>query len=435
MTMFYYCTPEKSSENISFPDENPERGPLSFGMGLYLFRLPKEARLHEQLSDMALEAGVGWVREQFTWDTIEYAPGCYDERSLLFHDAMVSRLQARGFNIVGLIAYQNNWSSGNVSPHSSEHYEDFARFVAFLVHRYRGIISNWEIWNEPNSARFWKPQPDAGRYCQLLQQAYRAAKEIDPRCTIIGGAIAGIDLSYLSWFFLAGGAQWMDVLSIHPYSSPCPWETSNVPSQLGVLQEMMNTMQIDVPLWVTEVGYPTRGENSIQPEEQAYLLVRTYLSLFAAGIQRVFWYEFCDNGPDLANALQNMGLVTNDQVETPFSPKPAYFALKTMTGILNGSTIQGRLDLGHDCWGLLFTLVAKDQSALVLWSTSNSGDGVSEIPLSGKVTNVKDIFGAPYPFIYESEQLRVNLKESPIYVIGNFRYRTLNLNTGFKSEQ
>jgi len=141
------------------------------------------------------------------------------------------------------------------------------------------------IWNEPNSARFWKPRPDVWHYCQLLQHAYLAAKDVAPHCTIIGGATAGIDLPYISWLLLHGGSQWMDVLSIHPYNS---------------------------------------GE----------------------------------------------------------------------------------------------------QSALVLWSTSSGGNEVSEIPLTGMITSVKDIFGDAYSYSFEAEKLRIIIGESPIYVIGDFRCRT-----------
>ena len=59
----------------------------------------------------------------------------------------------------------------------------------------------------------------------------------------------------------------------------------------------MDFYGLDVPLWVTEIGYPTsQTGNGVDEITQAALLVRAYLSLYAVGVENVFSYDFVDDG-------------------------------------------------------------------------------------------------------------------------------------------
>ena len=42
--------------------------------------------------------------------------------------------------------------------------------------RYKGKVSAYEVWNEPNGKVFWDPEPDAAQYTELLKAAYPAIK-------------------------------------------------------------------------------------------------------------------------------------------------------------------------------------------------------------------------------------------------------------------
>lgn len=56
----------------------------------------------------------------------------------------------------------------------------------------------------------------AAEYVQLLNAAYAQLHAVDPNVTVLGGALAGTDATYLNWM-LAEGAQF-DGLSVHPYT-------------------------------------------------------------------------------------------------------------------------------------------------------------------------------------------------------------------------
>ena len=42
-------------------------------------------------------------------------------------------------------------------------------------------VTDWQVWNEPNSPLFWKPKPDAAAYLELLRGFDSAARGADPQ--------------------------------------------------------------------------------------------------------------------------------------------------------------------------------------------------------------------------------------------------------------
>lgn len=80
----------------------------------------------------------------------------------------------------------------------------------------------------------------------------------------------------------------------------------------------------------------TRMSNNanVSLETQAKRLPRTYLTAFAYGVEKVFWYNLraMEYSPD--NSEAHFGVVHKD-----FTPKPAYYAYKTLTTLCpDGST-------------------------------------------------------------------------------------------------
>jgi hypothetical protein len=69
-------------------------------------------------------------------------------------------------------------------------------------------------------------------------------------------------------------------------------------------------------------------------DEQARRVARIHLIAFAYGVDKVFWYKFRSNEMDSFYSEDNFGMVHAD-----LSPKPAYYAYKTLIKMLpNGST-------------------------------------------------------------------------------------------------
>ncbi len=399
-----------------------------FALGAYLYRVMDQQALRGELEDLALDSGAGWTREEFHWAWIEPQRGRYDQDKLAQYDAMVEASLAKGLKIIGIIAYGNTWSSGDQAPDQESHYQDYADFVGFLVERYRGRISHWQIWNEPNGDRFWPPQPNPENYCALLRRAYQAAKAVDPEVKILGCSTAGIDLEFIMEVFQAGCSQYLDIMAVQPYPSPDPFERSDYTLLLAGLQRLLSLWGSQAPIWFTETGYSTcsQGTYCVDRDRQAQLLVRTYLTALASGVELVAWYDLRDDGLDSLEREYNFGLVQNQAAASPLAPKPAYYAYQTMVSFLGGATYQGSSDLSWDQKVLWFREGDSQRRVVVAWVADKDTPAPARevsIPLQGQVEQVSDMFGDPHPYSLECDAagdqvLVTTISGSPIYVVG-----------------
>src|SRR5262249_13080787 len=61
--------------------------------------------------------------------------------------------------------------------------EDWERYVRTVATRYKGVIHNYEIWNEPNVKGTFTGSPQA--MLQLGRVAYEVLKAVDPTVTVV----------------------------------------------------------------------------------------------------------------------------------------------------------------------------------------------------------------------------------------------------------
>jgi len=381
--------------------------------------------------DSALSANVKWIREDFVWQQIEPTKGSFD---FSVYDNIVDDALANGFNILGICApggaeeYANPWSSGSASPNTDEHYQDYADFVAALVQRYKGKVTHWEIWNEPDGEEYWKPQPNVIDYVSLLKRAYTTAKEVDPSVKIVGmGGVDSGNTNYISTAFQNGALDYMDIISVHPYGDSAIFEASTQYQNLDVIENLISTYGASTPIWATEVGYFTYDEG-VDEDRQAELLVRVYLSLLSKGVKNVFWYNLADD-PNYApvgdNSVPHPGLFDGN-----LSPRKTYYSYKTMATLLEGHEFSKEYNLGETCKAVLFEN-STAENVLVLWTygeqidergnvTSAQEKNIS-LTVTRMVDNILDIYGQPAQQLsLENSTLTVKINNSPIYVIGEF---------------
>ena len=92
-----------------FPSlDTPERVPI-LGVNADLTAYDEEA-LNENL-DRIKETGFFWVRQTFSWEVIEPAPGQYDWTA---YDAIVDATSERGLHLVAVLAESPAWAASIV---------------------------------------------------------------------------------------------------------------------------------------------------------------------------------------------------------------------------------------------------------------------------------------------------------------------------------
>ena len=233
----------------------------------------------------------------------------------------------------------------------------WAARVRDVVAHYRGQVSVWEAWNEPN-ATFGAPSDYVTR---VLTPFYQAVKAADPDATVIGGSVVGMDLGYWRGIVAAGGLSALDVAGIHPYSGHNrSYEEQGTPEQMQQLSALLEAGKPGIRVWNTELAWWSNG--SFDLWAQADYSARAQLWHRAMGIDR--WAYFIPEGNWGNDGVTFSAIQVDDYV------KPAALALMTSRSVL-----ADRPFLGWASQEIPFTFAARygptatsNQPMMALWT-------------------------------------------------------------------
>jgi hypothetical protein len=301
------------------------------------------------LLDDLVAMGVKSVRIGISWAMIQPRPpsdgagGWSWSWGIPRVDSVIAMARARGLIVHATFGRTPAWANDDAGEGAAPtSLADWQRAVAFVAHRYRGQVTSWEIWNEPNLPKYF-PGGTAATYTRLLCAAYPIIKRQSPRTPVVFGGLDGNDWQFLRAAFQAGANGCFDVLAVHPYQrwgfapgaappNDEPWYFGNV----VLIRRVQRRFHDLVPIWFTELGWSTHPNSPSLPEyergvsehRQAAYLVRT-LELTRQRypyVARVYVYEARDEtGFGIDN--DNFGLFT-----LSLSPKPAVTALRQYLG-------------------------------------------------------------------------------------------------------
>ena len=99
--------------------------------------------------------------------------------------------------------------------------QGWQNYVAELVKHYRDRVTHYEVWNEPDLLSFWKCQPKASDYVDLVRLTAGPLRKEQPNAKLIGGAIVwGMtvwSLKFLEDCMKAGLHELVDIVAYHGY--------------------------------------------------------------------------------------------------------------------------------------------------------------------------------------------------------------------------
>jgi hypothetical protein len=255
-----------------------------FGANMFLDREVEEWKLRKTL-EMAQEAHLGWVKQQFAWQEIEpVQKGEYfDERarrsSWEKYDLIVDLCEEYGLQIVARLDRPPDWTrqDNTYKERPPDNFDDYGDFVYAFVDRYRGRIRYIQIWNEPNIFPEWGNQPvDPEQYAALLRVAYQRAKQADPNVYVLSAPLAITlgqqhpepgkwismnEIDYLDEMYKAGAKEYFDILSANAFGLGSPPEEPAQPRVLNFqrvlfLRDVMERYgDADKPVWFDEYGW------------------------------------------------------------------------------------------------------------------------------------------------------------------------------------
>ena len=177
------------------------------------------------------------VKQTFAWEDVQPERGVFDFTQ---SDRILNELERRNLKLVARLSDAPDWAHPQIEGERGVDYvdapptdlADFATYCGAIAERYRGRISAYQIWNEPNLSREWgSRQPNAAGYVGLLAACSNAIRAADPAAILISAGLsptgnydttATPDDLFLQQMYDAGFQQYIDVVGMHApgYSPP-----------------------------------------------------------------------------------------------------------------------------------------------------------------------------------------------------------------------
>ena len=370
-------------EPVIFRD--PERSPFGLSGGA-LFHIDLEK--HETAGDLRLKQmnrlGIRWGRNSMWWDAIYKKRGGFEWEKA---DSVVSHFKKYGINQLAILNSSTDPLTGR-PPVTDKGLEAWAGYVSEMATRYKGTITYWEVWNEPNIPHFWQFPPDPVQYTRLLKITSEAIRKADPDAKIVGGVTSGTDIEFIRKMLENGAGKYMDIVSVHPYQLAAPDEEDSAVQlpRSGELRNLLDKYNPDLGIWYTECGWPTTG--GFTEKKQSEYLVKYFIMTLGEGIvDKVYWFNLDDWGPRGSSTGGHWGITFMDH-----SPKPSFLAFHVMMDLLKDYDSAGSWETGKPA--VIGYVFKKDQEEIYVgWSPKGS----CIVPSPGKKSLMIDLYGRVSP--------------------------------------
>ena len=282
------------------------------------------------------ETGAGYARLQSGWAKTEQKKGKYD---FSWIDPHVDGLIEEGINPWMCLCYGNPIYSEHGLSLNAQIFPDgpvmdaWLRYVAACVKRYKGKVTMWEIWNEPDGRSGNTPE----LYANLFVRTAKVIRRIDPDAKIAAFALMNPGSGYarkgLEEIAKADGIKYIDCLTFHAYS--------HIPEifvpVVKRLRKDVDAYDPSIVLLQGETGCPGRYKysNSLNGYEwdeysQAKWDLRQSLSHFGMGVPYSFFTMVDLNYGFL---LQSFGLIRMNGQKEPVYKRPKFYAVQHVTSV------------------------------------------------------------------------------------------------------
>src|SRR5688572_23812161 len=248
------------------------------------------------------------------------------------------------------------WACGNLRPpYACDGYKPnralFAHFVSAAVSHFKGRVSRYSMWNEPNWYTWISPHKQSPiLYRKLYRAGYKAAKAADPDAEVVMGELAphfqkNISMPPLEFvrkrFCVNDRLKRtrnakkkcgrkplkLDAFSIHPYDlttrpsklreDPDEVTMANInelPKLIDRLRKkgLVAPTKRKFPIYVTEYGYFVAGRRAVPENTRKRWIVQAWeLARKSPRVKQMMHYVFVSPPPDSPSAYFDMGLITS----------------------------------------------------------------------------------------------------------------------------
>jgi hypothetical protein len=281
----------------------------------------------------------------------------------------------------------------------------------------------WELGLEENlGAHYREPY----YWSNLAAKAAAARRAAGPDVRFIY-QIAELDLEPVQRFLASPAAARFDVLALHPYAWPdFPTPERWLGGYIRSVRAAMRRAGTEKPIWFTEVGAPHHGNapgrffgypeshravRGLSPAQLARYLIKLHVLALHDGVEKIFWYNFRDQGPQRDQAEQHFGLR-----DYWGFPRPAYAAWCHMQRALGDTRPAIARESKDGLW-----IRAFDNSRERIWVLWTYPERALEVALpsldprltKADVVGLRNSVGTPISM----DAVRVPVGPDPVYLV------------------
>ncbi len=368
--------------------------------------------------DKVARIGVKKIRIQSGWARTEKNEGVYDFSWL---DEIVDNLLARGLQPWICLCYGNPLYTDLAKPvfgavgcppiATERELQAWLAYVTATVTHFKGKISMYEIWNEPDCDYSWRhcesetldKKRDAVEYGNFATATAIAVKNADPYALTIGFALAGIkNLEFVNRALATGLYRHLDLISFHAYT---PDDTKRRAS-IRRLRALVDSYDPKIGLVQGEAGAQSRSDGNgamkgfaWTPEKQTKALLRGLVTDLSEDLVFTSYFSTMDMIEALRGRLADktsyldygyFGVIGAEfdgdgRASGEYREKPAYFALSTLAALFAGDAkpysipyatevLPSRRTNGNDCTDTTVELcgfkLEGGSTALIYWNAT-----------------------------------------------------------------
>lgn len=284
------CGPFRGEDEPEIERTIPEARVNPWGANAFLHK-EVEYWKKEKTFEMARDAGIKWIKQQFPWEEIEqsrkgeFFDQTWQKPSWQKFDEIVDLAEQFGLQLIVRVDRSPAWArQADAAPEAPPaNFADFGDFLAILAERYKGRISHYQLWNEPNLAHEWGTPPNPKGYVDLLGIGYQRIKEVDASIKVLTAPLAitlerspraMVELDYLEEMYQHGAAAYFDIMSANAYGLEFPPSAEPDPNVLNFrrVELLRNIMEqnndSEKAVWFNEYGW-----NASPPDMAAEKLI------------------------------------------------------------------------------------------------------------------------------------------------------------------
>jgi len=291
-------------------------------------------------------ADVGLIRTAFAYRQAQPAfdPSLGDwEYDWTRFDGVVRGAAEHGIDVLPVVLGTASTHQGATPLDSAAARSAWKDYLAALVARYGPggdfwslpdvpadrPITDWQLWNEPNSFNNWA-KPNAKKYGKLLALSAKTIHAADPKADVVSAGVISQPVNrkaedgdvYLKKMLKSkSAAKAADAIAIHPYTGT----VKQVRKQIKLTRKVLDKAKLKkTPIWVTEIGWGEgRSSNPLivpaakQRKNLRNAFKMTLKERRELKIAKVVWYQWRDTFDSVCGWCSTSGLLRENGNEKP----------------------------------------------------------------------------------------------------------------------